>query len=73
MLSVLSESLQFVRLRMPRDSHTGGCAAVESCLGVTLPTCSVEIGASQHCPKLSTLDHILCFFECVAQEWRLNL
>lgn len=54
LISVPSGTLQPVRLRMPRDSHTGGHAAVQSCLGMTLPTCSVETGASQHCPKLGT-------------------
>lgn len=42
--------------------------AVEVCLGAALPTCSMEIDVSQHCPKLHTLDCNFCFFECVLQE-----
>lgn len=43
---------------------------VEGCLGAAFPTCSMEISASQHCPKLDTLDCNLCFFDCVPQEWK---
>lgn len=44
--------------------------AVEACSGAALLTCSMEIGVSQHCPKLNTLDCNLCFLESVPQEWR---
>lgn len=73
LLSVLTTTSQSAQLRTPEDAHTRGQAA-RGCRGLALPTCSMEIGVSQHCRKLDTPDRNLCFFECVPQEWRwLNL